>query len=978
MDAPKSFRDPFWASLASASEDRYGLPAGLLNAIVTRGERSNNDQVSSAGARTPFQIIPETRDALLKQYGVDAYNSPQNAADAAAILLRDSLKRNKGSVPDAVAEYHGGTNRRNWGPITRSYVQRVTGQAMTDAAAGPAPYDSTYARLKARQEAETDKTNGALTRAFEAYQSGQMAPEHAAALEADIKAKRVMAPEGFALRSAPDRQALQTAGAAVVLPEAAAKAYASGEMPREHRIALERDAAAGLVKMPEGFALQKTEALGVFGGIKEAITGSDRATEETRSLPDWAGMPELNSASWASFKTALGTLMAGPDEVAKIIQANAPGVGVRKDAKGNYIFKSAQDGQEYAYKPGLKVSDIPRVAAGALSLTPAGAARGVAGTAAAAAGTQAIIEGTQAATGGEFNPGDVALAGVAGAAFPLAVKGVQAVRGAVGGAKPQAAAGLDAPLPQPPAGPAGTAAAQQVPAAPSMTMEQAQEATRTAALGGFGSKRATEDLAGMVKPDREVVESAERLGVLGDLHVDHITSDGVVRQLAQFLKSQTGSEAMQAQREGLGRVADRAAKIIDDAGGTADLSALNDRVLGAMKAAREGFRVEANKLYDQVDAAIPKPTQVNADSTLAALRKMVADEGSETRLSGAARKLLHEAERSDAPLTYGFIDRARKSIQEAEQAAKKGEFPTYSSGELTVLRRALREDQAAAAKSAGVGDVWESAQAASMAKAKVQESMQELFGKNLDKAFTNWLGTATKAITKGDTTQIGRLMSNLPADMRQEVMASSLSKFFDRTTRGGEMDFGGYARWWQAAGDKTPILANLPPETAKQLADMAKVASNIAKAKAEYIATGKAINPKAFAAADTLMGKIFDAVKARGITGVVAEVAGSTSGAPGLASALMAATSRNKDSVLKSAEKLIVSPEFTQMALAAGTPKQNRAARAFAASRAFSRFAEQMRMPRQIGQREAWVTQALARGIANTETSQPEPKEAQK
>ena len=119
-DTPNSYKDPFWQDLASGTESKLGLPKGILSALVTRGERSNNDQVSEAGAKTPFQIIPATRDAAIKKWGVDPYLSPENAAEVAGLLFKDSLDRNKGSVPLAVAEYHGGINRANWGPKTNA------------------------------------------------------------------------------------------------------------------------------------------------------------------------------------------------------------------------------------------------------------------------------------------------------------------------------------------------------------------------------------------------------------------------------------------------------------------------------------------------------------------------------------------------------------------------------------------------------------------------------------------------------------------------------------------------------------------------------------------------------------------------------------------------------------------------------------------------------------------------------------------
>lgn len=120
-----SYKDSKWSNLSSITEKRLGLPEGLLKNIVLHGEKSNADQVSSAGAKTVFQIIPQTRDAILKKYKVDAYESDKNSALAAGYLLKEALDRNNGNVEAAIGEYHGGTDRKNWGPINKAYRQRV-------------------------------------------------------------------------------------------------------------------------------------------------------------------------------------------------------------------------------------------------------------------------------------------------------------------------------------------------------------------------------------------------------------------------------------------------------------------------------------------------------------------------------------------------------------------------------------------------------------------------------------------------------------------------------------------------------------------------------------------------------------------------------------------------------------------------------------------------------------------------------------
>jgi hypothetical protein len=117
-----SFRDPGYDTIEASLEAKYPqLPKGLLARIRTRGERSNAGEVSSAGAQTVYQVIPDTRAAFQKRYGIDAYSSPEAAAEVAALHLLESIQRGE----DPVRGYIGGPDQSNWGPQTAAYADRV-------------------------------------------------------------------------------------------------------------------------------------------------------------------------------------------------------------------------------------------------------------------------------------------------------------------------------------------------------------------------------------------------------------------------------------------------------------------------------------------------------------------------------------------------------------------------------------------------------------------------------------------------------------------------------------------------------------------------------------------------------------------------------------------------------------------------------------------------------------------------------------
>lgn len=191
MQVPNSFRDPFWSTLAADAENKYQLPKGILVSVLTNGERSNADQVSEAGARTPFQIIPSTRDAIKKKYGIDAYSSPEASAESAALLLRESLERNNGDAASAVAEYHGGTDRRNWGPRTRSYVDRVVGTGGGGGGSGGAGGGSTQPAGRARWAPITsDSPESSLDQSFNMFFGPKPSPDGGRAFQQLLTGQR--------------------------------------------------------------------------------------------------------------------------------------------------------------------------------------------------------------------------------------------------------------------------------------------------------------------------------------------------------------------------------------------------------------------------------------------------------------------------------------------------------------------------------------------------------------------------------------------------------------------------------------------------------------------------------------------------------------------------------------------------------------------------------------------------------------------
>ncbi|KUY74591.1 hypothetical protein WI25_01575 [Burkholderia cepacia] len=275
---PTSYKDPAYAAADQQASNAVGLPPGLLSAIRLQGERSNADQISSAGAATPYQITSPTRDAVLKQTGVDAYSSPQAAAYAAAYVLKQNMGRYGGDPVQAVAAYHGGTDQANWGPKTMAYAKRTTGftpnsythgETPNPFGAGASPTGIQSApNLYASQQGAApggagiqsvpslytpdQQNNSPLIQAFRAYQSGQMDPADKAQFEQDVANGNIALPPGMNV-GAP-AQAPQPAQVPVA-PAGAVDAFNTGKMPAAEAAQFQKDVQSGVVMLPQGSQL---------------------------------------------------------------------------------------------------------------------------------------------------------------------------------------------------------------------------------------------------------------------------------------------------------------------------------------------------------------------------------------------------------------------------------------------------------------------------------------------------------------------------------------------------------------------------------------------------------------------------------------------------------------------------------------------------------------------------------------------------
>jgi hypothetical protein len=214
-----------------------------------------------------------------------------------------------------------------------------------------------------------------------------------------------------------------------------------------------------------------------------------------------------------------------------------------------------------------------------------------------------------------------------------------------------------------------------------------------------------------------------------------------------------------------------------------------------MEAIQQRLEQSAEQLYAKVRAGVPAKTEAPAPSTVAFVERRAEELGGAQNLSPLERMLMTKLNPEKGAPTYALLDDVRKEVGAAARMA--GPFKDADTGLAKKLYGLLSDDQLAAVQSAGMGDTYRLASATVRIRKGLEDDMAALFGKQLDKTMVPLMKQATAKLSAGDSAAFVKMIDAVPRSMRPQVTASGLASFFQRTARGGEMDFAGFAKWYE-------------------------------------------------------------------------------------------------------------------------------------------------------------------------------------
>lgn len=487
------------------------------------------------------------------------------------------------------------------------------------------------------------------------------------------------------------------------------------------------------------------------------------------------------------------------------------------------------------------------------------------------------------------------------------------------------------------------------------------EAAQQQAAGEIGKAVTAKDfsaIAGEVKPDERILEAAKQLDMDGALLPSHYSQSQTYRAVEQGLKSIPASQLKAKEYETINQLAQKADDLIGLAGGTTNKVGLSEKFKAESSKAIDDLARKANSIYDEIGAAIPARSEVDASSTLEMLKSKADDLGGVENLSSAERMVLKKlsekpaAEEGGTAIkpTYALVDNIRKQIGAAINKGE-GPFKDQTTSELKRLYASITDDQEKVAQSLGMGDKWGVAKGLVKQRKDLEDHMVTALGKDISGTFTSKLSPAIQGLRKGNVQAFDKLIEATPPSMRQEVVASALNDVFTLGSRKEQqLSIPGFVDWYAGAkksGALDRVMKHLPPEARRNLSNIYKVSAGIRKANEEAISTGR-LNTliESIDGRNGVLEHLYGAAE-KGAAVAGGSIGAAAAGAPGAAigTALGAALGQAAGKKLQlparsiAADALMADPKFQQALIKATEKNKKTASKAVENLPAWKKFA---------------------------------------
>ena len=562
-------------------------------------------------------------------------------------------------------------------------------------------------------------------------------------------------------------------------------------------------------------------------------------------------------------------------------------------------------------KPGLSASDLfPAFGQFAASIPLGGGAGGLAKQAATIgtkqAGVTGAMEGLQASQGGEFNAENVAIDALLAGGGEL-IPG--AVRNAVSRSEQKASELVDQAV-------SARAGEIQNPLSQESQRAQSQQVTQNLAQQAEARTPNLQQAAGDIRPDLDVIEAAERIGVADDLTPGMVSRSDTYRDIEGAIRAVGANRISSQGNEAVLKVAQKADDLITELGGELDKSALSQSVKDQTQKTIGDLDVSVSDAYKKVDELVPQGQTVDVSDVYIELQGQAELLGGAKYLEPFEKRILTISQENPS---YALIDKERRKIG-AALMKKQGAYKDMDSGRLKRMYGMLTDAQGSNLSDEAL-EAWNVAKGLTSQRKQLEDQSVAMFGKDLSEAFMPKFGQSLMNIQRGDYGKLNKFLASMPdREMREKVMVSALNDVFTQGSRKEkQLNIPGFVDWY-ASIERQPrmmkiINDNLPSGADKRLKDLYTVTKSMRDANARVRGTGIAAETlKAQDKAEGMLSKVMSVGK----NAVAAEIPSSAMGMPGVGAASIIAGNLargSKEPASVAIDGMISSPEFKRMAV---------------------------------------------------------------
>lgn len=503
------------------------------------------------------------------------------------------------------------------------------------------------------------------------------------------------------------------------------------------------------------------------------------------------------------------------------------------------------------------------------------------------------------------------------------------------------------------------------------------EVARAAVGRGSKARTAKEQLAIAAKINPEAKAAAERLGI--EVPLDVISDDARLLTTTGLARSQIGSTAQGEWGATVRNAIERSDATLAEIGASRDLAQLSDDVRARLTAETDGLESSANMLRSEVNDAINVRDAVKASNLCSELGNAIEDLGgiaeAKQAFSPEEKKLLAMlGEGADAKLpTYARLNQLRDQIG---RAIYKNEGPWVDAPTATLKRYygALAKDQLDYVESVGGKELADKMRGSNELYTRMfqgRETMQSVFGKQLERDIGGLVTRAVLGATKGDARDLRLLLNAVPDDLKARTLLSGIMAKADRNSAGGGFSFTEYAKLYRGMRQNEPIYQEVAktagPDATRIMQDLYVLSSRMAAAEGKIVRTGASNQPILNALkAETLTARTMEATKRVGARTMGAMAGGAVGGFPGaaagqeVASALQSALTQGGKSNIDKLHTLLSSEGFRDLVEKVGTGEGvDRAINRVANDGPFRRFARSVLSLKNPDDRKSWLMRAI-------------------